>query len=95
MDSTQHAGHGDAGATLSPEKRAAAQPGMDDPHTSDDGHTLDGGRTLDGGAGTSPTPPCILLLIGRQHVPRLVALWQDEGSLLYRGDVPRTFAPSV
>jgi hypothetical protein len=45
--------------------------------------------------GQVPPPPTVLVVLGRQYVPLLRALWEDRGSRLYRGSVPRTFAPST
>ena len=43
----------------------------------------------------SQAPPLtVLVLLGRQHVPRLRELWGQPSSRLHRGSVPHTFADS-
>jgi hypothetical protein len=37
----------------------------------------------------------LLVVVGRQHVAAIRALWQDRGSELWRGEVTRSFAPSA
>jgi len=48
------------------------------------------------GNSTVDAPPFkVAAVIGRQYVPMILRLWNDSNSDLWRGDVPRTFAPSV
>lgn len=36
-----------------------------------------------------------MLLVGRQHLHSLRSLWEDEGSPLWRDEMPRDLGPSV
>ncbi|KAL6762590.1 hypothetical protein V8C86DRAFT_2516394 [Haematococcus lacustris] len=45
------------------------------------------------GAGTSPVR--LVAVVGRQMVPFIRELWNDQESALWQGDVPRTFSPSM
>lgn len=44
---------------------------------------------------TGEAAPVVLVVMGRQYVPALRAMWRDDTSALYRGSVPRSFAESV
>ncbi|GLC34743.1 hypothetical protein PLESTB_001158600 [Pleodorina starrii] len=37
----------------------------------------------------------VLAVVGRQYMPYIEELWANERSVLWHGDVPRTFAPST
>lgn len=52
-------------------------------------------RIKAGSTPASSSTPTLLVVVGRQHVAALQALWSDPASSLWRTQVPRSFAPSV